>query len=82
MIAKENIAILVSPFYPLQGQSRRSWNAPMNVLPRDKQIEATAALVEGCSIRTIERLISIHRDTIMRLGARVGNGLCHAPRMQ
>jgi IS1 family transposase len=46
----------------------------MNILPREKQIEAVAALTEGCSIRAIERLTDIHRDTIMRLGVRVGNG--------
>jgi hypothetical protein len=46
----------------------------MNVLPRDKQIEAISAFTEGCSIRAIERLTGIHRDTIMLLGARVGNG--------
>jgi IS1 family transposase len=46
----------------------------MNVLPRDKQVEAIAALTEGCSIRAIEGLTGIHRDTIMRLGVRVGNG--------
>jgi IS1 family transposase len=74
MIVRANIAIQVGPFYPLQGQFRRSWIAPMNVLPRDKQIEAIAALTEGCSIRAIERLTGVHRDTIMRLGMRVGNG--------
>lgn len=46
----------------------------MNVLPRDKQIAVISALTEGCSIRTVERLTCIHRDTIMRLGVRVGNG--------
>jgi hypothetical protein len=46
----------------------------MNILRRDKQTEAIAALTEGCSIRAIERLTGIHRDTIMRLGVRVGNG--------
>jgi len=74
MIVSANIAILVSHFYPLQGQFRRAWIAPMNVLPRDKQIAVIAALTEGCSIRSVERLTSIHRDTIMRLGVRVGNG--------
>jgi hypothetical protein len=39
----------------------------MNILPRDKQIEIVAALVEGCSIRAVERLTGVHRDTIMRL---------------
>src|SRR5713101_3955501 len=50
------------------------WIGPMNILPRDKQIEIIAALTEGCSIRTVERMTSTHRDTIMRLGARVGHG--------
>ena len=46
----------------------------MNILPRDKQIEAISALCEGVSIRATERLTGIHRDTIMRLGVRVGMG--------
>jgi hypothetical protein len=46
----------------------------MNLLSRDKQIEIIAALSEGMSIRSVERLTGIHRDTIMRLGARVGRG--------
>jgi IS1 family transposase len=46
----------------------------MNTLPRDKQIEIIAALTEGCSIRAVERMTGVHRDTIMRLGARVGRG--------
>jgi IS1 family transposase len=46
----------------------------MNILSRDKQIDIIAALTEGCSIRAVERLTGIHRDTIMRLGARVGRG--------
>lgn len=46
----------------------------MNILPSDKQIEIVAALTEGCSIRAVERLTGVHRDTVMRLGARVGRG--------
>ncbi len=46
----------------------------MNILPADKQISIIAALTEGCSIRAVERLTGVHRDTIMRLGARVGMG--------
>ena len=42
--------------------------------PRDKQIEIIAAITEGMSIRATARLIGIHRDTIMRLAARVGKG--------
>lgn len=44
----------------------------MNVLPFDKQVEIIAALTEGCSIRATERMTGVHRDTIMRLGRRVG----------
>src|SRR5262245_19295908 len=46
----------------------------MNILSRDKQIEIIAALTEGMSIRPIERITGVHRDSIMRLGARVGRG--------
>jgi hypothetical protein len=74
MIVGNNIAIPVGSFYPLQGQFRSSWIAPMNVLPRDQQIAVISALTEGCSIRSVERLTGIHRDTIMRVGARIGNG--------
>ncbi len=43
-------------------------------LSKDKQIAVTAALAEGSSIRSIERMTGIHRDTIMRLGVRIGQG--------
>lgn len=46
----------------------------MNILPFDKQISAISSLCEGNSIRATERLIGAHRDTIMRLGVRVGQG--------
>lgn len=46
----------------------------MNVLPQDKQVSVIAALTEGVSIRATERLTGVHRDTIMRLGVRVGQG--------
>jgi hypothetical protein len=39
----------------------------MNNLSRDKQIDIIAALTEGMSIRAIERLTGVHRDTIMWL---------------
>jgi len=45
-----------------------------NHLSTDKQIAVTAALAEGNSIRSIERMTGIHRDTIMRLGVRIGQG--------
>jgi IS1 family transposase len=46
----------------------------MNILSRDQQIHVISCLTEGMSIRATERLTGIHRDTIMRLGARVGRG--------
>jgi hypothetical protein len=45
-----------------------------NILNTDEQIAVIGALAEGSSIRSIERLTGVHRDTIMRLGVRVGNG--------
>lgn len=44
----------------------------MNVLNSDKQEMAISALVEGNSIRSVERMTGIHRDTIMRLMVRTG----------
>ena len=46
----------------------------MNILPFEKQVAAIATLTEGVSIRATERLTDIHRDTIMRLSVRVGEG--------
>ena len=45
-----------------------------NVLQIDKKIAVIGALAEGNSIRSIERMTGIHRDTIMRLGVKVGQG--------
>jgi IS1 family transposase len=45
-----------------------------NVLSIEKQTAIIAALAEGSSIRSIERITGVHRDTIMRLGVRVGQG--------
>jgi IS1 family transposase len=45
-----------------------------NVLSTDKQTAIIGALCEGSSIRSIERITGVHRDTIMRLGVRVGQG--------
>src|SRR5205814_3795567 len=43
-----------------------------NILPTEKKIAVISALAEGTSIRSVERMTGIHRDTIMRLGVRVG----------
>lgn len=45
-----------------------------NVLSRDKQQTIIGSLAEGSSIRSIERITGVHRDTIMRLGVRIGHG--------
>lgn len=44
------------------------------ILSNEKQTMVVSALAEGNSIRSIERMTGIHRDTIMRLGVRVGEG--------
>lgn len=68
----------------IPGRPDIQWIGPMNILPFDKQIAAVATLTEDCSIRPTERVTGIHRDTIMRLGARVGEGCAklHAAMMQ
>jgi IS1 family transposase len=45
-----------------------------NVLATDKQIAIIGSLCEGSSIRAIERMTGVHRDTVMRLGVKVGTG--------
>src|ERR1035438_605816 len=45
-----------------------------NELKPEKKIMAVAMLAEGNSIRSIERMTGVHRDTIMRLGVRIGEG--------
>lgn len=49
----------------------------MNTLPADKKLTILSALVEGSSIRSIERMTGVHRDTIMRLGFNTGNACVH-----
>jgi IS1 family transposase len=46
----------------------------VNRLPLDRRIQAINCLVEGNSIRSTERLIGVHRDTILRLLGQVGVG--------
>jgi len=45
-----------------------------NALSIDKKIAVIGSLAEGSGIRQIERMTGVHRDTIMRLGIRVGKG--------
>jgi IS1 family transposase len=46
----------------------------VNVLRTEKKLAVLGALVEGCSVRSTERLTGVHRDTICKLLARVGGG--------
>ena len=48
----------------------------MNRLPFPQQVRVISLLTEGNSIRSVERLTGVHRDTIMRLSTRVGDA-CH-----
>lgn len=45
-------------------------------LSNEKKVLTVSLLSEGTSIRSIERITGVHRDTIMRLGVRVGEA-CH-----
>ena len=46
----------------------------MNRLPFPQQVQVISLLTEGNSIAAISRLTGIHRDTIMRLSLRIGQG--------
>ncbi len=51
----------------------REWRASeMNTLTMEKKLAVIAMMVEGNSIRSVERVTGVHRDTIMRLVVRVG----------
>lgn len=43
-----------------------------NTLKTEAKAQVVSMLCEGNSIRSIERITGIHRDTVMRLGVRVG----------
>jgi hypothetical protein len=45
-----------------------------NILNSDKKIAIIGALTEGSSMRSIERMLNVHRNTIIRLGVKVGQG--------
>jgi len=45
-----------------------------NELKTEKKVLAVSMLAEGNSLRSIERMTGIHRDTIMRLAVRIGEG--------
>src|SRR5437016_8262412 len=44
----------------------------MNQLSLESRVRIAAALVDGMSIRAVERLTGHHRDTVMRFGVEAG----------
>lgn len=44
----------------------------MNILNNKKQIMIALMLVEGNSIRSIDRITNVHRDVIICLGVKLG----------
>ena len=44
----------------------------MNILPTEKKLAVVSALVEGCSIRSTERMFDVNRNTIMSILLKVG----------
>src|SRR5437879_2149266 len=44
-----------------------------NKLSTEKKVAVVSMLAEGSSIRSIERITGVNRNTIMSLGVRVGN---------
>jgi IS1 family transposase len=49
-------------------------NPVANILPAERRLEVLAALVNGSGIRGAERMTGVHRDTIGRFAAKVGEG--------
>jgi IS1 family transposase len=45
-----------------------------NILSREKQVAVIRCLVEGCSVRSTERLVGVSRETVLSLLVRVGEG--------
>src|ERR1017187_9839674 len=45
-----------------------------NKLPIEKKVTVISSLAEGASIRSIERMTGVNRNTIMSLGLRIGAG--------
>ncbi|MCZ6688681.1 MAG: hypothetical protein O7H41_03660 [Planctomycetota bacterium] len=46
----------------------------MRVLPCSKQLEVLQLLTEGCSIRSIERIAKVNRNTVLRYILKMGKG--------
>ncbi|HWF39104.1 MAG TPA: hypothetical protein VG322_11325 [Candidatus Acidoferrales bacterium] len=70
----------VPPQYPLTRVNYRGTviaigrTVMANILPIERQIAVISALAEGSGIRQAERMTGVNRETIMKLGVRVGKG--------
>jgi IS1 family transposase len=64
----------VAPAFYQTVRRNEKANPMANVLPRDKQLLCLKMLCEGNSIRAVERTAEVHRDTVMRLMVRFGEG--------
>lgn len=52
----------------------KAWRPVVNRLSLARRTQIIGALVEGNSIRSVERMTDTHRDTVMRLMVEVGTG--------
>jgi IS1 family transposase len=68
---------LAGAYTQIVGCSSEKGKHHVNVLPFETRLRVLAALVEGNSIRSTERMLGVHRDTIMRLGVTAGEA-CQA----
>jgi LacI family transcriptional regulator len=57
-----------------KGRFSERKNTPLfrSHLPRDKAVSILEHLNEGCGVRQTERLVKVHRDTVMRYGRLAG----------
>ncbi len=62
--------VATSSVWPSQTERK----AVVNTLKPEKRLAVVSALVEGTSVRSVERMTGVHRDTILRLLVRVGEG--------
>ena len=59
---------------PCQEADPKKTGVGVNVMSREKKLAIMSGLVEGVSVRSLERMTGAHRDSIVRLLRRVGDG--------
>ena len=74
MTTPANIADLALFFQsPASGRSK-AWIEPMNILPREKQIEVIAAFATASASAPTARITGVNRETVAALALQVGRG--------